>query len=235
MDAKDRFLNFPIVLLQGFLENHQECLNRIFRYSVFEMVYSDQAIFEGIEDFIEEYEFNLNPKFIPSITKEGRVLYDSCFGMNYPWTGIHIDTLSRFNKDRNKFDLVCLLLFLALKSIIQVKPYANAKDALILSRMAGQARAGNQIPEGIAYWMHKGSRRRTKVFIELEKHYKLVRAYKARGTTFSINKLNQEQLEFAILKRKDQKSTSELNNRKKHAKAEAIRKFNESKRKDHYP
>lgn len=229
MDVKDRLLNFPIVLLKGFIEDHEKCLNDIFRYSVYKMVFSKDAIFDNLEEFIEEFDFPINENYIPSIEKNGKILFDSCDGMNYARTGIHINTLSSFYKDRNQFDVVCLLLFLALKSIVQKKPYANAKDALIFSRMAGYSKVEGKIPENIAYWMKTGSRKRTKVFTELEKSYKLVKAYKARGTTFSINKMNQEQLEFAILQNRDQKSVRDLNEKKRQAKAESVKRWNQSK------
>lgn len=229
MKVSDRFLNFPIVLLQGFLEDHKRCLSKIVRYSVFEMVYSDEARFESIDEFIEEFEFRINKDFIPSIEKQGRELFDSCYGMNYPRTGIHIDTLDRFYMDRTPFDLVCLLLFLALKSIVQKKPFCNAKNPLILARMAGFAKSEKNIPENIIYWMNCESRRR-KVFAEVEKHYKVVRAFKSRGVTFSINKLNQEELELAVLMQKEKKTGRQESEKKQQAKNEAKRRFEEWKK-----
>lgn len=229
MEISDRFLNFPIVLLQGFLEDHNRCIVNIFRYSVFEMVYSDEARFESIDEFMLEFEFPINKNLIPSIEKKGRELYDSCYWMNYPRTGIHIDTISRFNTERTPFDLVCLLLFLALKSIVQKKPFCNAKNPLILARMAGFPKSDAIIPEKITYWMNCESRRR-KVFTEVEKHYKVVRAFKSRGVTFSINKLNQVELELAIMKQKDAKTDRQATERKQEAKNEAMRKFEEWKK-----
>ncbi len=72
--------------------------------------------------------------------------------------------------------------------------------------------------------------RRRKVFTEVEKHYKVVRAYKSRGVTFSINKLNQVELELALMKQKDDKSDREAIERKQQAKNEAKRKFEEWKK-----
>lgn len=229
MEARDRFLNFPIVLLQGFLEDHKRCLANIFHYSVFEMVYSDKARFESIDEFIEEFEFEIPKRFIPHIVNQGRELYDSCYGMNYPWTGIHIDTYLRFTESRNQFDLVCLLLFLALKSIIQKKPFCNAKNPIILARMAGFPKSDAIIPENITFWMNSEKRRR-KVFSELEKHYKLVRAFRAQGINFSINKLSQVELELALMKQKDEKSDRQESKKKQDAKNEAKRKFEEWKK-----
>lgn len=229
MEVSDRFLNFPIVLLQGFLEDHKSCIVNIFRYSVFEMVYSGEARFKSIDEFMFEFELPINNDFIPTIEKQGREFFDSCAGMNYPRTGIHIDTLLRFNTERTEFDLVCLLLFLALKSIVQKKPFCNAKNPLILARMAGFPKSDAIIPENITFWMNCESRRR-KVFAEVEKHYKVVRAYKSRGVTFSINKLNQVELELAIMKQKDAKTDRQATERKQEAKNEAMRKFEEWKK-----
>lgn len=229
MEIKDRFLNFPIVLLQGFLDDHNACILKIFKYSVFELVYSDSAKFENIEEFMEEFEFPINKEILPFVKRDGEILYNSCIGMNYPHTGIHIGTISKFNAERSPFDLVCLLLFLALKSIVQKKPFCNAKNPLILARMSGFPKADANIPENILYWMKCESRRR-KVFSELEKHYKVVRAYKSRGITFSINKLSQEELEFAILKQKEEKADRQSSSKKQQAKNEAKRKLEEWKR-----
>lgn len=230
MEIEERFLNFPIVLLDGFLDNHIECLAKILEYSIFEMVHSEKAKFRSIDEFVEQYEFQIDSKAHTIIKVTGKILYDSCYGMNYPWTGIHIETLERFFQERTQFDLVCLLAFLAMKSIIQMKPFCNTKNDLLLSRMAGFAKARNDIPENITHWMSCESRRK-KVFTELEKHYKVVRAYKARGITFSINKLNQQELEFALLRQRDKKSNRESTILKRQAKDDAIRQFEEWKKK----
>jgi hypothetical protein len=227
MDIKDRFLNFPIVLLKGFLDNHKECLDNIFFYAVFEMVFSEKAKFKSIGEFQNEFEFYFDSDLITEIQKHGKGLFDLYNGVKCARTGLHFNSFVDFRKPKKEFDLVCLLLFLALKSIVQTKPYANAKDALILSRMAGYSKVESDIPENIAYWMKTGSRRRPKVFNELEKYFKLVKANSARGTTFSINKLTQEQLEFTILQKGDQKSDREMNEKKRKAKEEAKRRFEE--------
>jgi hypothetical protein len=229
MDAKARFLNFPVVLLKGFLDNHKECLYNIFYYAVFEMVFSKEKIFDSMEEFQEEFDFYFDSELTTEIQKNGKILFDLYDGVKCARTGIHFNSFSDFIEPRKEFDLVCFLLFLALKSIVQTKPYANAKDALILSRMAGYSKAQGDIPENIAYWMKTGSRNRTKVFTVLEKSYKLVRAYKARGTTFSINKMNQEQLELTIIQNKDQKSVRDINEKKRKVKAEAVKRWNQSR------
>lgn len=229
MKEKDRFLNFPIALLQGFLDDHKRCLDDIFDYAMFRMLYSDESNWDDIDQFKTEFSIELNENNTQLYKKRGELLFNSFYGTSYAWTGIHIDTFWNFYKHRSEFDLVCLLLFLALKSIIQMKSFTKTSDALILSRMSGFNKVEDAIPERIHYWMKQKSRGRKKVFAELEKYYGLVRACNTRGTTFSLNKLTQVELELAILKKKDEQSIKKLNEKKKLAKAEAIKRFKAEK------
>lgn len=171
LEVKDRFLNFPIALLQGFTENHLKCLSKIFDYGVYTLTFSELRIFETIDEFEENFEFEVNREYLPGLMKRGKELFDSFYGTKYVWTGIHISTWERnYEENRSKKDLMVLLAFLAFKSIIQKKPWAVISNKYLLARMSGfdSANDCNLIPEGIRQFMETGSRTRTWLFTELE-------------------------------------------------------------------
>ena len=223
MEISKRFIHFPIQLLEGFMENHKDCLNNIFRYGVYSLI--QDGTVKDIEQFQEEWEFGINKEFIPSIFSDGKILFDSFSGTKFPYTGIHLSTLDKNFGPISDLQKISLLTFLALKSIIQIKPFQNTKNKLLYARMAGSPGIIDDIPESIMHWM--GSRyRRDKVFLLLEKHYGLVRAYKARGISYSFT-LNQEELELALLNRKHEKSRKSLTVEKRFAKQRAMEKMKE--------
>ena len=45
MQAENRFLDFPIAIMKGFLDNPDDCLVKIYYYAVYKMVYSEDAEF----------------------------------------------------------------------------------------------------------------------------------------------------------------------------------------------
>lgn len=200
------------------MDNPNYCLFDILAYSVAYQIRNEE-IFD-IEDFQKEFDFPIEQEAIPEILESGRTLYYSFLGTKFPYTGIHIKTFRRYTKPKSDLEYISLLTFLALKSIIQIKPYQNTKNSFLYSRMAGSPGKIDDIPENIMYWM--GSRyRRDKVFLLLEKSFGLVRAYKARGITYSFT-LTHEELELALLNKKYKKSRSALTVEKRNAKRKAL-------------
>jgi hypothetical protein len=204
MIHKKRFLNFPIALLRGFPEDHKKCLEDIICYSVYKLVYSEEANFQDINDFRLEYKYDLKEENVSVVISRGEILYNSFVGTKHPWTGIHIDTwIKYYAPKRNKPELMVLLAYLALKSIIQKKHIQrNTSDNLILARMSGfGSLEGNEVPEFISQYMKKKSRTRTRLFQDLEIHFGLRRKERSRGVTFSLT-LSLEELEFEVAKSK---------------------------------
>ncbi|MBA4301277.1 MAG: hypothetical protein C0433_14420 [Cyclobacterium sp.] len=232
MEHKKRFLNFPIALLRGFPENHKSCMLDIFLYSVYGLVYSDEQLYDSLEDFLVEWEIDfLTPseKIHNLFQSRGEELYNSFCGTKHVWTGIHIDTWRSYNHSkRTRPELMVLLAHLALKSIIQKKAIQrNTSDYLILARMAGfDALEGNEIPEFICQYMKKQSRTRTKLFQDLEIHFGFKRKEKSRGVTYSYT-LSLAELEFEIAKSRYLSKERKLNEKKAEERLKAKEQFNQ--------
>lgn len=221
MGIEKRFLHFPIPLLKGFMEKPSECLDDIFCYAVFSLIINRTV--DCIEEFEKNWEIIISSEDVSVILKKGEILYNRFLGTNFPYTGLHLSTYNRYQNAENELKNICLLAFLALKSIIQTKAIQNAKMVFILSRMAGSSGKTDNIPEKIKYWM-ESRYRRDQVFLQLEKSFGLVRAYKARGITYSFT-LSQEKLELVLLKEKYRKSRKALTDKKRKAKENANEKF----------
>lgn len=225
--AKSRYLNFPIYFLKGFLEDPDTNFTFILAYSMYEKVFSENATLDSIDDFLLNSEVETYELDLEQLSLLGEELYDKKIefeeskGKKIPMVGIRVDLFNDFYRmGKNDFELVCLLAYLAIRSIIQKSDYRNIKNNLLLARMAGYSSTGHPIPEELSHWMASSRYRRTKVFNALRDRYKLKTAYKARGITCSFS-LSQEDLEFKILQAKSKKQNKGGADRKK-AKEKAI-------------
>lgn len=236
MEDKNRFLDFPITIIQGFLKNPDDCLIKIYCYAVYKMVYSEEAKFNTIDQFSKAFNSSPNSALLDRIKKEGDQIYNSFAGTKHVWTGIHIDTFRRFfQKERSEFDLVCLLTFIALKSIIQKdKVKRNISNEFLMSRMAGfETKVSlDQIPNKILEYMNNKSKKKKHVFNSLEESYKVTRPEKSRGITFSLS-LSRKDLELEILKRNYFKSNEFKEAEKKREKELAKAEFEKWKKSIH--
>ena len=209
MDDKNRFLDFPIALLRGFLSNPDESLLNIYCYSVFKLVYSEESVFDTIGKFSSHYGSRPNAPLITKIETDGGQLYNSFVGSKHVWTGIHIGTWSRYyEKERTEFDLVCLLAFFGLKSICQKSRYKkNVSNDYLMSRMSG---FDNKVPienidPVVLEYMKNKSKKKRHVFNALEESFKVIRIEKSRGITYSFS-MTQKELELEVMKGKFKKS-----------------------------
>lgn len=233
MQAENRFLDFPIAIMKGFLDNPDDCLVKIYYYAVYKMVYSEDAEFESIDQFSTAFNSKPNTVMLESIKKKGSEIYNSFAGTKHVWTGIHIDTFRRFYlKDRSEFDLICLLTFIALKSIIQKdKVKRNISNEFLMSRMAGfeKKAAIDQIPDKILEYMNNKSKKKKHVFNTLEESYKVARPEKSRGITFSLS-LSRKDIELEIMKRNYIKSDEFKEEKKRREKELAKAEFEKWKK-----
>lgn len=227
MNKDDRFLNFPIALLRGFQENHMKCLTNILDYSVFKMVYSEECVFEDLDEFEKKYRVKIPRQNVPRLEKNGGTLFNSFYGTRHVWVGIHVKTWLDFYKDDRKIDdLMVLLAFLAFKSIIQSKPWAKVTNEYLLARMSGYdlINENNKIPVIIQEFMGSESKRR-RLFTELETNFSFNRKPgNQRGIICSLT-LSPAEIEFEYQKSKFLSKNRKLNDQKKKDKEDGEEKF----------
>lgn len=227
---EDRYLNFPISFLNGFMNGPNQCFAMILAYNIYEKVYSEYATLDSLEDFILNTEVETYELDLEELASLGEKLYKATVKKEesecrkIPKVGISIGLFNDFFQvQKSDFDLVCLLAYLAIRSIIQKSDYRNIKNSLLLARMAGYSNIGHPIPEEVYYWMVKSRYRRTKVLDCIRDRYKMKTAFKARGITCSFS-LSQEDLEYRILLTKTKKKNKGNSERKK-AKERALQKL----------
>ena len=139
--TEEEYFNFPICLLNGFLREPDKVLNDILYYAIYSrsitLDYSkiDQRFIYSAESLGVSIGGNPTLK-----RKRGQELYES-IPNNVPRSGISREMFWDFYKEeKTDFERVCLLAYLALKSIIGNKTYAKIGNNILLARMDGKER-----------------------------------------------------------------------------------------------
>lgn len=137
---KERYFNFPIQLLQGFMYNSANVLKEIHQYSIYE---NSLKLYKGseLERFKESADFfNLTFQNIENSFIAAKEIY-CLIPDNSPKVGLNLSIFWDFyNNDKSEFDKICLLGFLGIKSIIGTKAFFKLTNKNWLSRMNGNVK-----------------------------------------------------------------------------------------------
>lgn len=152
----EKYFNFPIVLLQGFMKDSKKVLNDIFDYALHqkasEYLNDSKEEFSHIETAdeamrITENYFGVTTGDKKRTFKNGKALNDS-LPDGLPMVGINKDVFFDYYKnEKSEFEKVCLLGFLGIKSILQNKAYCKMTNKYWLARMDGKVKAVNNYSE----------------------------------------------------------------------------------------
>ena len=89
--------------------------------------------------------YGLTVKSVAQVKKEGEWLYD-LYGKEKVKVGINTDIFSDFkNNPKSPHEDVCLLAYLALRSILKDKPFCKITNLYWLSRMDGNTHAFDEV------------------------------------------------------------------------------------------
>ncbi len=143
---KAAYINFPIQLLSGFMDDTRMCIRNIYFYSIY-------AHFISLEKGTtkEKYKetcdwFNFLELDREENLKHGKVLFDRF--KEAPMTGIERHLYTEFNKfDKSEFEKACFLAFQALKSIVGDKAFQKTDNKLLWARMDGKVKSIRNISE----------------------------------------------------------------------------------------
>lgn len=138
MNTKEKYFNFPIQLLEGFMIDTRKVLNNISDYAIYEstleLEYGTEL--EKIREIAHFYCVILGNEENTLIN--GKNLYNS-IPKRSPKVGLNLAIFWDFYKNnKSDFEKACLLCYLALKSIIGTKPYCKITKLYLLSRMDGK-------------------------------------------------------------------------------------------------
>ena len=232
-----RFFNFPIQLLEDFLDDPVDKLEKIAMYSIY--TYSkDLEHREGLEGFkLGCQYFDVTYNDYEKAYTFGMNLYDlynldhNSYRKSYkekgnPMVGINKDTWWQFKEDRKTdFEKVTLLAYLGIKSILQDKAYCKISNNFWLSRMFGSAKV---LPDYLLKLGELGKYNNhyqfRKLKSELERSWGFV-TFTGRGTNWS-DTMSIDDLTFQILKRRKGQKDYDIKRKKKEAIEKALIKLN---------
>lgn len=136
--SKEKYFNFPIQLLDGFLTNSHFVLSNITDFAIYENSLKLELGTEEDKMKSSAKGFNLtlnNPK---RSSENGKLLYNS-ISQKSPRTGLSVSMFFDFyQNEQTEFEKVCLLAFLAIKSIIGNKAYCKVTNLYLWARMDGK-------------------------------------------------------------------------------------------------
>lgn len=142
-EKDEKYFNFPIDLLKGFLIDSTKCLDEISKYALF-------AHADKLEQGLPRERLKSAIDFFGLVLadQEFEDFFDSCVRIyvNAPKKSVKVGINKNIFFDykdnyKSEFDKVCLLAFLAIKSIIQTKPYCKIDNAFLWSRMDGSSKS----------------------------------------------------------------------------------------------
>jgi hypothetical protein len=157
MKQPQRYFNFPIQLINGFLDNHLKCLNELYCYSVYAHSLKLNNADELIRVELSANYFGMQSHNYKNVLVNGKELYNS-IDVKSPKAGLSVKVWFDFYKnEKTEFEKVSLLAFLALKSILQNKSYCKVTNEYLLSRMNGNAKSGSfsLLPESLKVYANE--------------------------------------------------------------------------------
>lgn len=139
MKTDARYFNFPINLLIGFMEKDKtsKCLNNICDYAIYAYSLTIGLSNENERIGIACNYFCLSLGNTEKSIRNGKSLYHSNTGSKV-MTGINVKVwFDYYKNEKTDFEKICLLGHLAIKSILQSKPYLKIDNKFWFSRIAG--------------------------------------------------------------------------------------------------
>ena len=224
-----RYFNFPIQLLKGFMTDHKRVLENISNYALYKMALTFNIGNNAFKIQSAKKYFDFNTSLDnDSVHQMGEILNNS-LPERSPMTGIKISILLDFYKnEKTDFQKVCLLGFLAIKSILQRKAYCKIDNKFWLSRMDGNSKSEDICylsPELAKFSSHYQTR---KIKDELIFAWNLITySHHTRGFYVSFS-LQLETLIFEEEKRRKSSLKKQLKIREKNARLQALKILNES-------
>lgn len=143
----EKYLNFPIQLLTGFITDTRKTLDNIVNYSVYEnaLKLEHGTELQKIKDSAGFYQMKLGS--VKHSLDNGKLLYNSVPN-NSPKVGMNLSIWWDFYKnEKTEFEKVCLLGFLAIKSILGNKSYCKVTNLYLWARMDGKTNTIDEVSE----------------------------------------------------------------------------------------
>lgn len=172
MKTEPIYFNFPIRLIDGIFTDKIKVLNDIFDYSVYAKATTleNGSMTGKIKSAMKYFGVTGNNA---GVLENGRILFDS-IPTKSPKTGISVKMYFDFYKnEKAEFEIAVLCGFLAIRSILLIKPYCKVTDSYMIVRMAGRGGVAEieNLPEPLTKYLHRYHLEKIKT--ELKLHWNL--------------------------------------------------------------
>jgi hypothetical protein len=145
--SKEKYFNFPVQLLSGFMIDSKKVLDDITNYAVYENSLKLELGTEVEKIKASASFYNMTLGSNSNSLRNGKLLYNS-IAYNSPKVGLSVEMFWDFYKnEKTEFDKICLLCFLGLKSIIGRKSFCKVTNLYLWARMDGKANTIVEISE----------------------------------------------------------------------------------------
>lgn len=212
-DFEDRYMNIPVNLLQGIIDDPFNACQKIIFFCIYQHAYErlkHGTLGNRIE--LAGKFFQINTCYNAYIMTHGNYLYKDWLVNKSPRGGVKVRVFYDIaTNQKSEFDKIVFCALVGLKSIIQKDQFKKTSFDALFARMAGFSsveRAAGNIPENIL--KYKSRHYRSKIIQALEDNWHL--AYEAdhtRGFYFSF-KINHEALCMEIQKCKSRKKNIQI-------------------------
>ncbi|MCB0739355.1 MAG: hypothetical protein KDC92_17745 [Bacteroidetes bacterium] len=223
---KVEYVNFPIVLLQGFMQNHKNCILDAFSYAFYR--YAKERHLFDVKEMLRAatsfYRLNL-PTDLDAISR-GKMLYESIEPKS-PSCGAKINILLEYlNEPKTESQRIELLAFMALNSIIGVQVFKKFTYQYLFSRMCGFEKMVefSELDANIRKYASRYKRDRLSQVLATEWHVMIITDPNIRGVYASM-KLSYLELWEVILKRSKKYKLKQVEKARADAKEQVKRKL----------
>lgn len=142
MEQKEIYFNFPICLLKDIFIDKNKVFNNICEYAIYKhsLNLEHGTEIDKIKSAAKFYNVTLGSN--SNTLKNGKLL-NNLYSSNTILTGIRLSIFWDFFKnEKTEFELITLLAFLGIKSILGTKPYCKTNKEFLFNRMSGNAKQG---------------------------------------------------------------------------------------------
>lgn len=223
--SDEKYFNVPVQLFSGFMDDSGICLNNVFNYAI----YQHSTKLEGTQ--LERFKaackwYGVTAGDNSKSIAEGKELTE-CLSNNSPKVGLSLSVFWDFYKnEKSDFDKICLLGYLAIKSILQTKPYWKLDNKFWLSRMDGKVKAVSEIWElSESICKYSTEYQTVKIKKELRNNWGLITYSRYTRGFYVSYTLTIEQLVFEAEKRRKSVKEKQYKEREKEAIKEALKRL----------
>lgn len=165
-----KYFNFPVPILAGYLDNRVGILRNVLTYACYDYSCKQRSGTQQ-ERMVAAYNyFNIEQGNVDFHLDLGKKLHELYRGP-LPMVGIETSIFWEYYKnEKSEIDDVCLLAYLAIRSILGNKAYCKMDNKFMLSRMSGNIKSCefSSLPDNLAKYANEYQTKKIKNLLILD-------------------------------------------------------------------